>query len=185
MKAILALAACACGIGAAGNAQNYIWQGDASHTLAATYRPTSMEARILAVHNAARAQVGVDPLQWDPKLAADAAEWAQHLADTGRFEHDNEDDDEKNEGENLFEGTRGAFPVERMVGYWEDEKKDFRPGRFPDVSPTKGWEEVGHYTQMVWRDTDEVGCAIGRNRRDDILVCRYSQPGNVEGERVF
>lgn len=142
---------------------------------------SSVALQIVSAHNAARAEVGVEPIGWNPELAADAAEWAQHLASTGQFEHDPQERDDP-EGENLWMGTRGHYPVQRMVQAWEDEKKVFRPGRFPDNSRTGSWSDVGHYTQMVWKDTREVGCAIARNASDEVLVCRYTQAGNVMGE---
>lgn len=146
-----------------------------------TVDPAVLATVVVATHNAARAEVGVEPVQWNAKLAADAAEWARHLAATGQFEHDDREQDEP-EGENLWMGTRGYYPVQRMVKAWEEEKKAFRPGRFPDNSRTGSWEDVGHYTQMVWKDTREVGCAIARNASDEVLVCRYAQAGNVMGE---
>lgn len=136
---------------------------------------------VVAEHNDARADVGTGPMVWNPRLAADAAEWARHLASTGRFEHDERERDDP-EGENLWMGTRGHYPVRRMVQAWEEEKRAFRPGRFPGNSTTGSWSDVGHYTQMVWKDTREVGCAIARNASDEILVCRYAQAGNVMGE---
>jgi hypothetical protein len=47
-------------------------------------------------------------------------------------------------------------------------------------------EKLRHYTQMVWRNTTQVGCA-GVDGRDGKyrLVCRYSPPGNVMGQSVF
>lgn len=142
---------------------------------------TSLASIIVTRHNDARAAVGTEPMVWNPGLAADAARWAQHLASTGRFEHDPQERDDP-EGENLWMGTRGHYPVQRMVQAWEDEKEAFRPGRFPDNSRTGSWSDVGHYTQMVWKDTREVGCAIARNASDEVLVCRYAQAGNVMGE---
>jgi hypothetical protein len=53
------------------------------------------------------------------------------------------------------------------------------------VSRTGNFDDVGHYTQLMWRDTGKVGCAVVRDSQYDILVCRYSQAGNVEGERAF
>ena len=55
----------------------------------------------------------------------------------------------------------------------------------PDNSRTGDLEDVGHYTQLMWRDTDRVGCAVEANGEYDILVCRYAAAGNVIGERPF
>ena len=68
-----------------------------------------------------------------------------------------------------------------MIGSWTDERRDFRRGRFPDTSRTGRWSDVGHYTAIVWPTTSRVGCAIGRSAQWDVLVCRYSPAGNVEG----
>ncbi len=43
---------------------------------------------ILAIHNSERSAVGVPPLVWSDDLAASAKTWAEHLATTGKFEHD-------------------------------------------------------------------------------------------------
>jgi hypothetical protein len=45
--------------------------------------------------------------------------------------------------------------------------------------------DVGHYTQLVWRATTQVGCASASSEREDILVCRYAEAGNYRGERPF
>lgn len=78
-------------------------------------------------------------------------------------------------------GTRGAYSPEQMVGTWIRERSYYRPGLFPAVSRTGNWMDVGHYTQMIWRTTTHVGCAVHRTARFDYLICRYSPPGNVDG----
>lgn len=103
---------------------------------------------MLTAHNAARAEVGVEPMRWNPALAADAARWATHLAATGRFEHDTGPDTIQ-EGENLWAGTRGHYRPHQMTRAWADEKRSFRPGVFPHNSSTGSWHDVGHYTQMI------------------------------------
>jgi hypothetical protein len=70
-----------------------------------------------------------------------------------------------------------------MVGLWIAEKGHFKPGVFPDNSRTGDVRDVSHYTQVIWARTNEVGCAIASNMREDILVCRYKQPGNVLMQR--
>lgn len=148
--------------------------------------PAPRDTLLLAAHNRERVAARVPALDWDAALAADAQDWAGRLAATGTFEHyDEVSDDPDAQGENLWMGTRKAFGPETMVGHWIAEKKHFKPGIFPKVSRTGDLADVGHYTQVMWRETGRVGCAIASNAEDDYLVCRYATSGNVEGERVF
>ncbi len=71
-----------------------------------------------------------------------------------------------------------------MVADWASEKSMFRPGIFPNVSQTGRWSDVGHYTQIIWPGTTRVGCALQTSSASDYLICRYSPPGNVDGQRV-
>ena len=147
---------------------------------------TAFDQRLLIAHNEERAAIGVPPLAWSPRLAQDAAAWGAELARTGVMEHSPDDpEDPEPQGENLWAGTRGYYGPEAMVGGWIAEKKDFKPGIFPDNSRTGNWDDVGHYTQVAWRTTGQVGCAVARGAEEDFLVCRYAEGGNVEGERPF
>lgn len=141
--------------------------------------PEGAAAAILRVHNNARTAVGVPPLRWDDTLAAAALVCAQKLAASGTFAH-------CGPGENLWMGASGRFSPTAMADLWAAERRFFQPGIFPDVSTTGRWQDVGHYTQMVWRATTAVGCAAvagpdGQTR----LVCRYAPPGNMDGRSVF
>lgn len=140
-------------------------------------------ARILAAHNAERARAGLAPLVWDNALGMAAASYATQMAMTGRFAHSDRAA-RPGTGENLWMGTHGAFSVEAMVGGWASERRFFTPGIFPNVSRTGDWEDVGHYTQMIWPQTTKVGCALASTPRVDYLVCRYAYKGNVDGRPV-
>ena len=147
---------------------------------------SNRDARILAAHNRERSAAGIAPLAWNPKLAADAALWAEYLAQVDDLEHSPGDEyDEDAQGENLWLGTRASFSPEDMVGGWIEEKRYFKPGVFPDNSRTGNLDDIGHYTQLMWRDTNQVGCAVASNAENEILVCRYAAAGNVIGERPF
>jgi len=61
----------------------------------------------------------------------------------------------------------------------------FHAGAFPQVSKTGNWDDVGHYTQMIWPGSIRVGCAVRSSARYDYLVCRYSPAGNVMGSRAL
>jgi uncharacterized protein YkwD len=138
-------------------------------------------ARILALHNQERERIGQPPLAWSPRLETQAREWARSLANRGAFEHSRE---RAGAGENLWMGTAGYYQPEDMIGGFISEKRDFRPGQFPNVSRTGNWADVGHYTQLIWPATREVGCAIAEGRGNEVLVCRYFPSGNWVGQKV-
>ncbi len=60
---------------------------------------------------------------------------------------------------------------------WYDEvgKYDFGNSRFS--------AETGHFTQVVWKDTTDVGCGISISSSGRIYgVCNYTPQGNFKGE---
>ncbi len=142
----------------------------------------SMAQEILNAHNKYRSEVGVTPLIWSNQLAAQAEEWAKYLSENQAFKHSQT----SGQGENLWMGTSGRFSYTQMVDAWGSEKKYFKYGTFPNVSSTGNWTDVGHYTQIVWKNTTEVGCA-GVDGRDGNyrFVCRYVSPGNFRGQKPF
>jgi uncharacterized protein YkwD len=142
--------------------------------------PKSFSDEMLALHNSERSRLGIAPLAWNPKLAAEARNWAQSLAARGVLQHSGV----RNLGENLWMGTRGAYAPNDMIGAFVSEARYFRPGHFPAVSRTGRWSDVGHYTQLIWPATREVGCALAKGQRLEVLVCRYYPAGNVHGQRV-
>ena len=140
--------------------------------------------RILHLHNRERAQLGLPMLEWSPQLAREARDWGHQLARKGRLEHADAST-RSGTGENLWMGTANAWPVDTMVGMFIDEKRHYRHGRFPEISRTGQWADVAHYTQVIWRDTQEVGCAVVTDRGWDVLVCRYYPAGNVWGRMAY
>ena len=89
---------------------------------------------MMSGHNEARKRYGVPPLSWDETLARDAMIYAQQMARSGRFEHDRQQGRRPKQGENLFMGTRSAYSYNDMIRLLVEERRYFRPGRFPDVS---------------------------------------------------
>ncbi len=144
-----------------------------------------LRAAMIDGHNRARTAVGVPPIIWDTGLAADADVHAQTLARTGEFRHADQPRDRARQGENLFTGTRGAYAYREMVALWVAEKKDFINRPTPNFSLTGRWGDVGHYTQIIWRSTTAVGCALASNATDAYLVCRYSPAGNVWAQPAY
>ena len=152
--------------------------------------------RLLAAHNYERALVGSAPLQWDPALASSAASYGPVLASLRRLVHSPRET-RPGQRENLAMASHATQSPEQLIGLWSREKLLLQRGAagsgcpqqygcflFPAASASGRWEDVAHYTQMVWPTTTRVGCAIFAADMD-YLICRYSPPGNIDGKPVF
>jgi len=144
----------------------------------------TVSKRLLDNHNSERAKLGLEPLRWNAELEAEAARWGKTLTRKGYLQHDDRSA-RSGAGENLWMGTAGYWDVDGMFKMFIDERKDYRHQTFPNVSRTGNWTDVGHYTQIVWRDTQEVGCAVVTGNGNDVLVCRYWPAGNVLGAKAY
>ncbi|KAJ7060793.1 CAP domain-containing protein [Mycena amicta] len=127
----------------------------------------------LNAHNTVRAQHGAAPLTWSNNLAAAAQKWAnncqfKHSGGTlGPF------------GENLAAGS-GQFSIQQGVKSWTDEVSQFNPSN----------PQPSHFTQVVWKGTSQVGCAVqscggifpANFGKAQYYVCEYSKQGNVIGQ---
>ena len=143
----------------------------------------ALAQQLLDLHNRERALVGHHPLAWDPQLAAAAASYGPILAHLRQLVHSPRDS-RPGQRENLAMATHGSMSAAQLAGMWTREKSQLQPGVFPAVSRTGRWEDVAHYTQMVWPTTTRVGCAVYAADMD-YLICRYSPPGNIDGKPVF
>ena len=140
-------------------------------------------ASILPEHNLVRAQAGAPPLRWNWQLAADAASYGPALSAIGYLQHSPRNSRPRNERENLAQGTRGVYSAAQLVAVWAAERRYFHRGIFPNVC-AGDWSTCAHYTQMIWRTTTDVGCAVYSDARYDWLICRYSPPGNIDNKPV-
>lgn len=143
---------------------------------------SEQKEQLLMAQNRYRSEIGIAPLAWSDDLSAGAQIWAEHLA---HGVHHLQHSGAAETGENLAMWTAGRATLSQLVDLWGAEKSHFIEASFPDVSSTGDWRMVGHYTQMIWRDTKEVGCGAATGGGYDFLVCRYAPQGNFIGERVF
>jgi pathogenesis-related protein 1 len=136
-------------------------------------------AALVALHNKARREVGIEPIRWSPELAGFAQAWADECARTGSFAHRPRDGAFKQEyGENIATFIQGLVAEGQGANLWYDEKSKYTPGtQFDFLSG------VGHYTQMVWRKTTEFGAGKAQFQSGPfkgmwILVANYNPAGN-------
>jgi pathogenesis-related protein 1 len=136
---------------------------------------------ITDAHNQVRQGVDtatpIPDLQWSASIAGTAQAYADQLASAGcPLQHSGGD-----YGENLFWGTANYSPSE-VVGGWAGEAGCFTYTNFPDSCGC----ECGHYTQIVWRATTQLGCGIGAcPDGGEVWVCNYDPPGNYIGEMPY
>ncbi len=143
-------------------------------------------SEVLAIHNDARelvsppADPALEPLRWDAGVAATA----QASADRCQWSHSST----PGVGENLYARTGDVrLPGEAALA-WVAEASDYD---YASNSCASG-ETCGHYTQIVWRSTTSVGCAMQVcpsggpwSGTWTIYVCQYAPRGNYLGERPY
>lgn len=139
----------------------------------------------LAAHNRARASVApkpqppLAPLRWSNALATQAAKTAARCA----FDHSG-----SAYGENLI-ARKNAHPPADAVANWMAERADWDPAARRCTSG----RACGHYTQIVWRESRELGCASQRCERGSpmgggpwfLTVCNYAPAGNTSGRAPY
>jgi pathogenesis-related protein 1 len=126
---------------------------------------------MLSLHNDLRAEAKLPPLQWSSMLAGYSQVWANTLLAKNLSLHN----PDSPYGENIFFSGIGATPS-MAIGQWASELVDY------SYQTNTCRSDCGHYTQLVWRNTLKVGCAIARGDRREIWVCSYDPPGNYQGE---
>jgi uncharacterized protein YkwD len=130
---------------------------------------------MVEAHNAVRAKLNLPPLVWSNKVATVAQQWADSLARRDEFVHR----PKSAYGENMFKIVGSPTSSARVVREWASEASDY------DYPSNRCTKVCGHYTQLVWRDTKEVGCGVARKGRTEVWVCDYNPPGNWIGQRPY
>ncbi|XWV26849.1 hypothetical protein QJ857_gp0201 [Tupanvirus soda lake] len=125
-------------------------------------------------------------MQWSSSLATSANAWATKC----RWAHSGT----ANVGENLYattlRTTASNFNPNNAVNSWGSEKQYYNYS----TNTCATGRVCGHYTQMVWDDSVNVGCAfqdcpviqgLSWPNGGTIVVCQYSPPGNWWGEKPY
>ncbi len=141
----------------------------------------------LNFHNKVRAEVGNQPLKLSAELANYAQAWANNLAVNNNctMKHRPQEGVWKQKyGENIFWGSGKAISFTPLIasGEWYKEIENYqhKPLEIANL------EKVGHYTQMIWHDTSEIGFGLAKCQNGEIIiVANYNPPGNYINEKPY
>lgn len=159
---------------------------------------TGIFVGITAAHNETREALDLPDLTWSPEIAEFAQQWSDTLAqeECGTIEHR----DQNRYGENIaIRGSTRAgdtFTPEDAVAGWVSEVACWE---FGTINGTESCDTAcvqdlnsngcGHYTQVVWRNTQRVGCGystcVARGFNFEVWVCNYDPPGNFIGQAPY
>jgi len=142
------------------------------------------------VHNSWRAKASgtaMKKMKWNNDLA----KFAEKVASRCRFSHSS-GDERKNlagfsyVGENLYATTGTAKPSD-VVNNWSNEIQDYNLA----TNQCRAGKECGHYTQVVWASTSDIGCAVAKCNpiqgwlAGQVVFCDYGPGGNINGQRPY
>jgi len=153
---------------------------------------------MLCAHNNLRRSIPSPQPVPDPPLPAltwnaELAEFARAYAEACTYEHSDPASREKAfgqwVGENIAAATADTYSNQGIFNLWAHEAADY-----DYASNTCEGPDCGHYTQIIWRETTQVGCAKATcdtltNEEDmgraDYWVCEYLPGGNITGQRPY
>ncbi|RYP11320.1 hypothetical protein DL764_000138 [Monosporascus ibericus] len=146
-------------------------------------------------HNLHRYNHSSPAVEWDSEIAG----YASNTAATCVFAHDM-DQGSGNYGQNIAMwatssgaedlGAAGAIKMATTDMWYNGEFSKYLPSYYgqdtPDMSNFEAW---GHLTQLVWKSSTRLGCAVQFCPRGSMssdmdawyMVCNYGPPGNVGG----
>uniref|UniRef100_A0AAY4EJ34 SCP domain-containing protein n=1 Tax=Denticeps clupeoides TaxID=299321 RepID=A0AAY4EJ34_9TELE len=135
------------------------------------------EKEFLDAHNTYRQKHGAPPLTMSRELSRSAQKWAEKLLAAKILKHSDTDD-----GENLFYASSSSpkkYSGNEAVDKWYNEIEKYKFSRPGFQSST------GHFTQVVWKSSKELGLGVATDGRTIIVVGQYHPAGNVTNPGYF
>lgn len=135
----------------------------------------NFQEECLKAHNEYRKKHGVPPLKLNKDICRVAQNWANHLVNRSVLQHSNNRD----YGENLFCMTSSnpnfSISGKEAVENWYDEIEYHMFGVEPDSLAS------GHFTQVIWKESKNLGVAYAKYGGKIVVVANYDPPGNMIG----
>ncbi|KAI9789294.1 MAG: hypothetical protein M1833_002436 [Piccolia ochrophora] len=132
----------------------------------------------LKTHRNERARHGLPPLLWDNEIAKAASDHASKC----KFVHFTP----PGQGQNIIAGVANMSEIVKMWSYEEEPNYRWYGSEPPEVSDD-AFTKFGHYSQVNWKGTVRIGCAVAdcssnlvSGQWDSFGVCNYADAGNFK-----
>lgn len=131
----------------------------------------------LEAHNRYRALHGAPPVEHESRLSGLAKEWAEQLAQKGSLSYRNTTFKNQELGENILRFNLRSADAYYLSGKdisdeWYQEEENYK-------YDGKCTPETGHFTQVVWKETQKVGFGFAMDESGLFYaVANYFPAGN-------
>jgi len=116
------------------------------------------------------------PLEYSNSISEFSQSWANHMASKQLFEHSSD----WTYGENIamsYNIQDQTYVVIDAINRFYDEETLY------DYKKPGFYKETGHFTQLVWINSKQIGIGIAISSSNYVYVCtNYYPPGNYENE---
>jgi len=141
----------------------------------ASFDLETVRKNILENHNYHRKKHQVDSLVRFSDLETISQSYTEKMASTGNFAHSNNKYNGDYMGENLYM-SYGSITGTDASEMWYDEVKKY------DFNNQGFSMSTGHFTQLVWKGSKQLGCGASCSNYGCYITCNYYPAGNYQGQ---
>uniref|UniRef100_UPI00398F20F7 GLI pathogenesis-related 2 isoform X1 n=2 Tax=Pristiophorus japonicus TaxID=55135 RepID=UPI00398F20F7 len=138
----------------------------------------SFAVQLLKSLNEYRMKHGARPLTMNPLIGIKAEKWAKHLVTSRTLQHS-----DTPYGENIWcqQGSAsGQVTGQEAVDLWYNEVKNY------DFASPGFQKNCGHFTQLVWKDSKEIGIGLASDSKGlTVVVAQFDPAGNITNPGYF
>ena len=143
----------------------------------------SFYTQLVNRHNALRKKHGVGKLATLVDIAKLAQKTANNCKKLGKLQHSGTSYKDQWMGQNLYLKGGAAPTGNEVANSWYSENKNYDYSK----GDSKNGGVIGHFTQLVWKASKSIGCAVAIGPWNGYnpsyyVCCNYFPGGNVDGK---
>ena len=140
---------------------------------------------LVSLHNTLRTKHRVGKLTKLQAIATMAQKTATNCAKIKTLQHSQDKYNNQPVGQNLYVKTNAPSANDVMQGWYYKEEPNYNYS----TGKSKNGGVIGHFTQVVWKSTTQIGCAVATGtylayQNSYYVCCNYFPAGNYIGQYV-